>query len=263
MISVVIPMYNSSQTIVRVLDSIKNQTRIDLVHEIIVVNDGSTDNTLQIVEQYKTNNQNLPLKIVSKKNGGVSSARNLGISLSTQEWIALLDSDDMWHSDKIEKQVNEIKKNNNIVAIGGNRDQEIVRTGKKISDNLYRIDCKSYLKKNWPHTSTLLIKKEVFDKVGMFDETMTHAEDGNLFMRIAYYYGLYYIIDSVENFGDGKLSFGHSGLSKDMKKMHQGVLKMYKNAYNLKFIKLLTYIALCQYEKLKYIRRLIIVKFKN
>ncbi|MBQ8625400.1 MAG: glycosyltransferase family 2 protein [Agathobacter sp.] len=259
-ISIVIPLYNSQDIIERVLDSLKNQTRIDLVGEILVVNDGSKDNSAEVVLQYAARNEELPIRVINKENGGVSTARNRGISEAVGEWIALEDSDDIWHPNKLELQWEFINKNPEIYAIGGNRDGEYVKFGTEVEDGLYRLTCLEYLIKNWPHTSTLLIKKEVFDEVGLFDETMTHAEDGDLFMRIAYRYGLYYTYESLENCGDGKASFGESGLSRDIKKMHIGQGRMFQKAKKLKYINSVQYILLVGYEKLKYFRRWLIVQ---
>lgn len=263
MISIVIPLYNGSKTIEKVLDSIKNQTRLDLVGEIIVVNDGSKDNSEELVLEYAKKNETLPIKVISKENGGVSTARNRGISEATCEWVALEDADDFWHPKKIEIQWEYINKYPDIKAIGGNRDGEDVRFGKEVEKGLYLMSCINYLIKNWPHTSTLLIKREVFDTTGVFDETMTHAEDGDLFMRIAHHFGLYYTYESLENCGDGKASFGESGLSRDIKKMHKGVNKMFKHAKELQYINGLQYVLLVGYEQLKYWRRCIIVRSRN
>ncbi|MBE5887927.1 MAG: glycosyltransferase family 2 protein [Lachnospiraceae bacterium] len=262
-ISIVIPLYNSQDIIERVLDSLKNQTRIDLVKEIIIVNDGSKDNSEEVVLQYAKQNENLPIRVITKENGGVSTARNRGIAEATGEWVALEDSDDIWHPRKLELQWEYINKYSDIYAIGGNRDGELVKFGQQIDEGLYRMSCLDYLIKNWPHTSTLLIKKEVFDEVGVFDETMTHAEDGDLFMRIAYRYGLYYTYESLENCGDGKATFGESGLSRDIKKMHIGVNRMFKKAKRLKYINVVQYVLLVLYEKLKYWRRCLIVRSRK
>jgi len=260
MISIVIPLYNSQDIIERVLDSIKKQTRIDLVKEILVVNDGSKDNSEQVVLQYAEKNKELPIRVISKENGGVSTARNRGITEATGEWVALEDSDDIWHPRKLELQWNYISKYPEIKAIGGNRDGELIRFGQEIEDGLYRMTCLDYLIKNWPHTSTLVIHKDVFDEVGIFDETMTHAEDGDLFMRIAYKYGLYYTYESLENCGDGKATYGESGLSGDIEKMHIGVKRMLKKAKRLKYINIIQYLLLVGYEQIKYWRRCVIVK---
>lgn len=259
MISIVIPMYNSENMIERVLESIKKQTRIDLVEEILVVNDGSKDNSEQVVLQYAIKNPDLPIRIINKENGGVSTARNRGITEAKADWVALEDSDDIWHPRKLEIQWAYMEKHPEIKAMGGNRDGEIIRFGEEVEDGLYRMTCLDYLIKNWPHTSTLVIHKSVFDKVGIFDETMTHAEDGDLFMRIAHEFGLYYTYESLENCGDGKATYGESGLSGDIEKMHIGVTRMLQKAKRLQYINLLQYVLLFAYEQIKYWRRCIIV----
>ncbi|MBW6458328.1 MAG: glycosyltransferase family 2 protein, partial [FCB group bacterium] len=96
-ISLVIPVFNRPQEIRRALDSVRTQTL--LPYEIIVVNDGSTDNTQDVLSAY------LPeIRIIARENGGVAAARNSGILAAEGEWIAFLDSDDTWLPDKLEKQ---------------------------------------------------------------------------------------------------------------------------------------------------------------
>ena len=98
-ISVIIPTYNRSHTIEKSLDSVFNQTYI--VNEIIVVDDCSTDNTIDILNLYKDQITVLQTEI----NLGAQIARNIGINAAKSDWIAFLDSDDEWLSDKIEKQI--------------------------------------------------------------------------------------------------------------------------------------------------------------
>ena len=102
-ISVIIPMYNASETIVRVLNSVKNQT-LKCDYEILVINDGSKDNSKEIVEKYISENSGSNIILIDQLNGGVSTARNAGLRASKGELIAFLDSDDEWFPDKLEKQ---------------------------------------------------------------------------------------------------------------------------------------------------------------
>ena len=104
-VSVIIPMYNSEATIEKVLDSVKNQTAIDQILEIIIINDGSTDASLEIVEKYIENNRLLPIIVINQKIQEVSVARNNGMKRAAGEFIALIDSDDIWRQDKIEQQL--------------------------------------------------------------------------------------------------------------------------------------------------------------
>ena len=101
-ISVIIPVYNSEKTIIRALNSVFNQTTINNILEIIIVNDGSRDSSVSLINDFKKKNSIIPIILVNQENSGVSSARNIGIKKSSGDWIALLDSDDEWLNDKIE-----------------------------------------------------------------------------------------------------------------------------------------------------------------
>ena len=258
MISVVVPMYNSSKTILKAINSIIEQTRADLIKEIIIVNDGSTDDSLEVVNEFIKVSKDNRMKIVSKTNGGVSSARNEGIKNASEDWIALLDSDDVWLKDKIEKQISILMKFPEIVFIGAGRNQEELTIGKKVMDNLYKMEVKDLLKKYWPHTSTVLIKKEVLVECSMFDERRTHCEDGQLWLKIASKYPLYYISESLEIAGDNKRSFGEKGLSADLKKMHKGSVENIYEVYQRGDINIVEKNFFLLYENIKYLRRIIL-----
>ena len=109
-ISIIIPAYNCEKYLNRCLDSVLNQTYNEF--EIILVNDGSTDKTSDICDEYKAIDNRI--KVIHKENGGVSSARNIGISKSTGEYIMFLDSDDWIERDMVEKLYNNISKYDDI-----------------------------------------------------------------------------------------------------------------------------------------------------
>jgi len=90
MFSVVIPLYNKERSVKNTIESVLNQTFQDF--EVIVVNDGSTDNSLEVVKSFNDER----IRIINQKNSGVSSARNRGIKEAKYEWIAFLDADDLW-----------------------------------------------------------------------------------------------------------------------------------------------------------------------
>lgn len=105
-VSIIVPVYNVERYIVRSMDSLVNQTLKDI--EIIVVNDGSTDNSKKLIEIYQKKYPN-KIKLVDKKNGGLSDARNYGIPYATGEYIAFLDSDDYVELNTYEKMYNKAK----------------------------------------------------------------------------------------------------------------------------------------------------------
>lgn len=92
--SIVIPLYNKEKSITTTINSVLNQTCGDF--ELIIVNDGSTDTSLEIVQSIKDER----IRIINQKNGGVSSARNQGIIEAKFDWIAFLDADDLWEKDR-------------------------------------------------------------------------------------------------------------------------------------------------------------------
>ncbi len=104
MISVIIPMYNTQNFIGKLLNCLKNQTYKNL--EIIVVNDGSTDNSLKIVGEFSREDKRI--KLISTANGGVSKARNIGIANATGKYITFLDSDDYVEPDTYEKVIKKL-----------------------------------------------------------------------------------------------------------------------------------------------------------
>lgn len=97
MFSVVIPLYNKKHTIRECIASVLSQSYQDF--ELLVIDDGSTDNSFQVVSEYSDNR----IRIVQQSNGGVSSARNLGLKLAKSKYVALLDADDLWMPDYLEK----------------------------------------------------------------------------------------------------------------------------------------------------------------
>ena len=108
MVSIVIPCYNSQSTIAKVLGSVIDQTYTD--YEIILVDDGSTDDTKGAIEEF-FNDKTIDHKYIYQKNRGPSAARNRGVENSSGEYIAFLDSDDAWHPKKLEIMLSLIEKN--------------------------------------------------------------------------------------------------------------------------------------------------------
>lgn len=259
-ISVVIPMYNSINTIFNTLDSIKNQTAIDKIIEIIIVNDGSTDNSLEIVKKYKTENENLPIVIIDKLNGGVSTARNKGMNVAKGDWIALLDSDDEWLPNKIECQIRIIKENPDVNFLGGPFNENKLKIFWKKIDRLYKAKVSDICIKNFPQPSTVIFKKEIFDEIGGFDENQRYAEDGNYFMKICNKYNLYYSPQLLIIYNNGKSGFGDRGLSANLKGMYEGNIKNIKELKRDLIISSSFYVFLRVFYWVKYIRRILITK---
>jgi glycosyltransferase involved in cell wall biosynthesis len=257
MISVIIPMYNAEATIETCIVSVLNQTCKEKI-EIIVVNDGSKDNSQRIVEEIIKNNSSvIAIELINKENGGVSSARNKGLALAKGDYIALLDSDDEWLHHKIEKQLDVFFQNCEIGFVGGLINKPTTDVPKIVTIPLSKLIFKNYFQ-----PSTVMFKKEVIDTVGFFDETQKYAEEGNYFMRIANNYTCVLLNEQLILYGQGKVGFGVSGLSANLKEMEKGELRNLSFAYQHNYISLFTYSVAVSYSILKYFRRILIVKFR-
>lgn len=262
MISVIIPMYNAQSTILPCLDSVIHQTYKGKM-EIIVVNDGSKDESKLIVEQYINEHKDFTIQLIDKPNGGVSSARNAGLRNAKGEYMALLDSDDEWLANKIERQIEIFESNSLIDFLGTNRNGEVLTTiGLKKITLLTKFTSKLLLIKFVFQPSTVIFKSKIVSDIGYFDETQKYAEEGNYFIRIANTYNCYLLNESWVLAGGGKFHYGHSGLSGNLKEMEKGELKNLKYAFKNGMINFIEYPILVVFSLMKYFRRLMIVKLR-
>ncbi len=179
-ISVIVPTYNRAKTIKSCLDSILNQTL--KLHEIIVADDGSTDETKTILDQIPG------LKVIRiEKNGGVSYARNLAIKQAKGDWLAFCDSDDTWTKDKLQKQWLFLQQNPFYEIM---QSQDIwIRNGVRVNPQKHLLKKEGWifslaLERCLVSASNVLLKKELFDKFGYFDEKLPACEDYDLWLRI-------------------------------------------------------------------------------
>ena len=195
MISVVIPLYNKEKSVRATLDSVCAQSYTDW--ECIVVDDGSTDNSLNVVKEFVGQIDNRwiddRLTLIFKKNGGVCSARNRGILEAKGEYVALLDGDDIWDKEYLAEQVKMIQDFPKAAMWGINfaemREGKIVRRVPTGLPDGYRGYVEHYFEmpkrvSDLFCSSSVVIRKDVFDKVGMFDERIKYAEDSDMWFRI-------------------------------------------------------------------------------
>lgn len=220
LVSVIIPTYNGARTLPRAIESVLNQTHSNL--ELIVVDDGSDDNTAELLVKEKKKDRRIKY-IRFSENNGVAVARNSAIKESCGDYIAFLDSDDQWLPDKIKLSL-EVFENNSDSNIG-----LVYTNGWKIENgqkrNVFKVtksSCSVYgdeqRKKNifsteiaspWP--SFWVLPKDVVSKVGFFDEAMRNWEDVDFFVRVAKNYDIYFLnkflaIKHHQNHSLGKLT---------------------------------------------------------
>lgn len=258
MISVIIPMYNSRNTIIRALDSVKNQSEFEKISEIIVVNDGSTDDSLQIVNKYADEHKEMPIIIINKPNGGVSSARNAGLKVARCDWVALLDSDDEWLPNKIELQLKAIEDHPDIDFIGGNATSSGLRILWRKIDKIYKANIVDLCFKCFPPTPTVMFKKKIIDEIGLFDEFQKYGEDMNYFNEICLNYNYYHLPVQLVVLHGGVTRKCHTGLSSNLKGMHEGNIKNINELRRNKKIGLPFYVFLRVFYWIKYIRRIVL-----
>ena len=210
-ISVIIPTFDRCELLRRALDSVLKQTQKP--REIIVVDNGSKDHTYEMVSSLFSN-----VIYLKEKKKGVSASRNRGISSAKSNWIALLDSDDVWKPEKLEKQIafninnpkyrlihtNEIWYRNNKFL---NQLKKHKKSGGDIFKNSLSLCCIS--------PSSTLIKKEIFSDYGYFDESLEVCEDYDMWIRITAKEEVGYI--------DEPMLIKHGGHSDQLSKKYWGM----------------------------------------
>ena len=182
-ISVVVPVFNGEQTIKETLESVLKQTFTNF--ELIVINDGSQDKTLEVISSIKDNR----LQVYSYPNASLAASRNRGITRATSEYIAFIDADDIWTSDKLEAQFNALQANPDAAVAYSWTDyidehSQFLRRGSHIAINgdiLPQLLVMDFLENG----SNPLIRKQAFIEVGNFDESLTAAEDWDMLLRLA------------------------------------------------------------------------------
>lgn len=261
-ITVVIPMYNAIDTIRAAIASVVSQTYTGVI-EIIVINDGSTDGCEKIVEEIISNNKtSRKIRLINKENGGVSSARNRGVYEASSEWIALLDSDDEWLPEKLEKQVSVIVENPDVSFLGTNASDQVYPFFGKSKKRVFTLNAHQLMIKWYPYTPTILAKKKLFVDAGLFDELKRHGEDCDLWLRCLAYAEIYILNESLVEIGHGKHPFGEKGLSADLTKMFLGELRTIKDSFKRSQIGLLYMLFCYSWLSLKFVRRYIYVMAK-
>ncbi|MGU8243038.1 glycosyltransferase family 2 protein [Clostridium perfringens] len=187
-VSVIIPTYNREKTIIRTIRNVMNQTYSNI--ELIIVDDGSNDNTKNLIEKYILENRDANIKYYYKENGGVSSARNLGIKKSSGKYIAFQDSDDLWENSKLSKQIDELVKSNSDICYCGTilkscKKEKKIRNKFAIGQNVLKEILKA---KADAQTITWVIKKDLISNYNIyFNEKFSYSEDLEFFLKCIYW----------------------------------------------------------------------------
>jgi glycosyltransferase involved in cell wall biosynthesis len=188
LISVIIPVYNGERYIAETIRSVLSQT--EQRFEIIAVNDGSTDGSLQVLEKLRSQ-YSYRIKVLTVNNSGVSKARNTGVKAALGTYIAFIDQDDLWTRDKLERQLL-LHETSPAPLISFTNEAVIDEDGSEISDKILRLGGKNkgnvfeeLLFDNFIPVSSLMIPKELFVKAGEFNPAYHLAEDFDFLLRAA------------------------------------------------------------------------------
>lgn len=210
-ISIIIPTYNRKSFLIHAINSVLNQTYQNL--ELIIIDDGSSDKTENIIKKKYPK-----IKFYKQKNKGVSAARNKGIKMASCKWIAFLDSDDRWHPRKLENQINYLLTHPRYKIC--HTDEIWIRKGIRINQHKKH-------KKHGGHIfdkcldlcrispSSVIIHKDIFNKVGLFNEKLPVCEDYDLWLRIAEKFPVLYL--------DEKLTIKYGGHLNQLSKKYWGM----------------------------------------
>jgi len=190
-IAVVIPAYNIADYIARAIDSVLAQTHP--ADEIIVVDDGSVDNTAKIIKNYGEK-----VRYIYQENAGLAAARNTGIKAATSEWMAFLDGDDEWLENHLKLQIELLQRNPELVWSTGNFnrylcDENISRPHVSPKQALKALAGKDYFEDYFDaymsdmggHPNTMVIKRRMIEEAGMFRHGIAFSEDIDMWFRMA------------------------------------------------------------------------------
>lgn len=249
-ISVVIPVYNAQDTIISCLESVLNQTYS--VSEIVIINDGSTDSSENIIVDFISSNDIKIIRLINQINGGPSLARNNGILNSTGNWIAFIDSDDKWLPNKIQSQVQVLNSYPDVSLISTLLFPNPKRTGYPLEF----VNFKNLLFKNKVFTSTVLVRKEVFEFV-RFDENKKYSEDYKLWLQIILRYKAVVINEGLVIYAVNSKTHKRNSLSSSLWKMEKGELDNFIYFFKKNEIDIFVFFLIVLWSFCKFILRLV------
>ena len=211
-VSVIIPTLNRINTLQRAIDSVIAQSFESI--EIIVVDNGSSDGSVNMLKKYYPN-----VKVIHEHKVGVSASRNKGIKYAKSPWIAFLDSDDAWDQKKLEKQINLLHNSHDKYRLI-HTNEIWIRNGKRINQMKKHQKFGGYIFDEWLSLccispSSVLIDRSIFDDMGLFNENLPVCEDYDMWLRICSKEEVLFI--------DEKLTFKYGGHKDQLSKSYWGM----------------------------------------
>lgn len=194
-VSVIIPVYNAEKYLLEAIESVIDQSYDDW--EIIAVNDGSTDSSPDILKNYEDRYPS-KIRVLHQPNSGLSAARNAAIAAANGEYIAFLDADDLWLPEKTDEQVYLLDNNSDIGLVYSDifelKNGKLKKRRNVIGGRMFRGDIfDSLFYQNFIPVLSVMVRKSVLDKCGLFDPVYHGTQDYDLWMRIADKYQIDFI----------------------------------------------------------------------
>lgn len=252
-VSVVIPNYNSENTLRKCVESAILQTH--KVEEIIIVDDGSTDDSINIIKELQSQNTETRIISLFQENKGPSVARNKAIQMASGNWIAFLDSDDYWVENKIEIQLDFAQAHTEAVLISGGYNKVFFNKQIEYKNITHKMLCV----KNYFETPCVLVRKDII-VLYPFNEAQKYSEDYRVWLQIGKYHKMYYINRLLSFNINNKKPYGESGLSANLWEMEKGELSNFLFLYKKKIISFGDWLFYSSFSFLKFIRRYLISK---
>ncbi len=199
LVSVIIPTFNRLSFLQKAVDSVLKQTYRPM--EVIIIDDGSEDSSYEMLKPFLTTcSENISCRYFYQRNNGVSSARNLGLKQALGEYISFLDSDDLWDSRKIEIQMGFMTSQSEYQVCY--TDEIWIRKGVRVNPkNIHQ----KYSGNIYTHClplciispSSILMKRDIIDRIGLFDEDLPACEDYDYWLRLSSQYSIYFIKEKL------------------------------------------------------------------
>jgi glycosyltransferase involved in cell wall biosynthesis len=233
-VSVIIPTYNRANLLARAIKSVLNQTFQDF--ELIIVDDGSTDNTRELVEEFQKKDSRIKY-IFQENSGGPAKPINTGIKNSRGECIAILESDDEWLLEKLEKQVKVLEEFKNVGLVSCYAFRIFADGTKKLYKTPYLgIFKKTKWKLFWKKwgiitLSTVMIRKEVVERIGFFDEKIKAGADVDFYLRCIKEFDFYFIDEPLVNYYEFAQSLSKTQFWEKWIPEYEYILEKYKENF--------------------------------
>jgi glycosyltransferase involved in cell wall biosynthesis len=264
-ISVIIPVYNSSETLKKCFDSVYKCLNEHFAEfEVILIDDGSVDDSFAIMKALK---QMFPdeVIIIQQSNLGAAAARNAGLDICKGMLVGFNDSDDVWLLEGLTARLHVLKHNQQVDCVAANHDKEKQKFPflKAVSSDLFKISFNSAMFKCYFAPPTVLMRRSVIDAGYRFNPELTHAEEGHFFNHVVSNFECIFLNKMASQSITQKYRFGDGGLSGNLIAMHQGELSNLRNAYDCLHHNLVLFYLSVIFSYLKYFRRILIVRLRK